>query len=131
MIPVDQTTFGFPTGNCMSACVASLLHLPIDAVPWFNGAPDWFEALLTWLRPQGYYAFVMPYDENGYVPEGFYILGGDGPRGGHAVVARGRQIVHDPHPSRTGLVRREECTLVVPFDLACGTPCREARAVSP
>ena len=32
MKPVDQTSFGFPGGNCFSACVASILELPIDDV---------------------------------------------------------------------------------------------------
>lgn len=28
--PVDQTLFGRPSGNCLPACVASILELPIE-----------------------------------------------------------------------------------------------------
>ena len=82
-------------------------------------------AWVAWLRPRGFYAFSMPYDAAAWAPEGFYILGGISPRGPHAVVARGHEIVHDPNPCRAGLLRREECTVVVPFDLAA------ARASTP
>jgi hypothetical protein len=45
MKSVDQTTFG-PNGNCFSACVASLLELPIDAVPFFMSAGDgWYNSV--------------------------------------------------------------------------------------
>lgn len=40
MKPIDQTTFGVPGGNCFSACVASLLELSIDDVPYFMGDCD-------------------------------------------------------------------------------------------
>ncbi len=42
MKPVDQTTFGHPGGNCFSACVASLLEMSVDQVPYFMGHDDWF-----------------------------------------------------------------------------------------
>jgi hypothetical protein len=114
MKAVDQTTFGYPDGNCWSACVASLLHLPIEEVPWFLGHEDWYGAFTQWLRPHGFYPVTVPWSE-GWCPEGYYILGGQSPRHNHAVIARGRDIVHDPHPSRAGLVTREDCTLLVPF----------------
>lgn len=117
MRPVDQTTFGYPDGNCWSACVASLLEMPVHEVPWFLGHDDWYAAFAAWLRPRGYYPVTVPWSE-GWCPEGFYILGGRSPRHSHAVVAKGREIVHDPHPSREGLVTREDCTLLVPFDPA-------------
>lgn len=43
MKPVDQTTFGFPGGNCFSACIASLLEMPLDDVPYFMHG-DWYDA---------------------------------------------------------------------------------------
>lgn len=33
MKPVDQTTFGAPHGNCLMACVASILEVPLDSLP--------------------------------------------------------------------------------------------------
>lgn len=35
MIGVHQTVLTVPGGNCFEACIASLLEVPIDAVPYF------------------------------------------------------------------------------------------------
>lgn len=125
MKPVDQTTFGHPGGNCYSACVASLLELPIEDVPYFMGEPanEWSKRLDEWLAPRGFYALhyeINPenrayYDREKLWPKGFYILGGKSPRGDHAVVARGRDMVHDPHPSRAGLTDTDGFTLLIPL----------------
>lgn len=125
MKPVDQTTFGVPGGNCFSACVASLLELPIEDVPYFMGADDWNKAFDEWLRPRGFYAVFLrlrPVKEDPWRPAGLYVLGGQCVRGPHAVVARGNTIVHDPHPSRGGVDTWEDATLIVPLD-----PAQEAR----
>jgi hypothetical protein len=118
MKPVDQTTFGVGLGNCLSACVASLLHLPIEEVPHFGADDLWFQRLCDWLAPRGFYAMCIHYDPD-HVPSGFYILGGKSPRGEflHAVVANGRTIVHDPHPSRDELDSRVDYTIIIPLDL--------------
>ncbi len=120
MIPVDQTTFGVPDGNCFSACVASLLEMPIDQVPHFMSADSWLDALAEWLLPLGLYPVffrVATCSEDQWRPQGFYILGGESARGPHAVVARGHKVVHDPHPSRVGLSKHEDATLIVPLDV--------------
>lgn len=116
MTPVDQTTFGIPHGNCFSACVATLLDLPLVEVPWFMG-DDWPEGFQQWLAPLGLYSVCLRVhlpDGSEWYPPGLHILGGQSPRGPHAVVALGRTIVHDPHPSRSGLLVREDCTMLVP-----------------
>lgn len=119
MKPIDQTTFGHPGGNCFSACVASLLEIEIEAVPYFMGVQDWVPGFAKWLERYGYYpVFVSQAPTDDWHPKGFYILGGQSPRGPHAVVARGLEVVHDPHPSRDGLSKIEDCTLLVPFDPA-------------
>lgn len=121
MKPVDQTAFGVPGGNCFSACVASLLHLPIEAVPYFMGADNWVEAFADWLRPRGFYPIFLKLgltSADRWRPCGLYILGGTCVRGAHAVVARGGEIVHDPHPSRAGLDTFEDATVIVPLDPA-------------
>lgn len=125
MKPVDQTTFGFPGGNCFSACVASLLGLNIEDVPYFMGwteeeGKDWYERFAKWLALRGFYPINLRARAEEWAPQGFYILNAGSPRGdfSHSVVARGKEIVHDPHPSRSGLVRLEtsEVTLIVPLD---------------
>lgn len=126
MKPVDQTTFGVPGGNCFSACVASLLEMPIDDVPYFmgdcdedGGGGDWFDRFTEWLRGHGFYPVCL---EN-YVPDGLHILSGKSPRHPetqtlHSVVANGAAIVHDPHPSRAGILDRRDVVLLIPLDPA-------------
>jgi hypothetical protein len=118
--PVDQTTFGVPGGNCFSACVASILELPIEDVPYFMGSDGegWFDRLSVWLSERGLYAlYYDTSDRNTYWPDGYYILGGESVRGPHAVVAKGKDVVHDPHHSRAGLYRREDITVILPLDM--------------
>lgn len=115
MKPVDQTTFGEPGGNCFSACVASLLELALEDVPYFMGHDHWFLVFQNWLRARGWYAVNCKLADD-WQPAGLYILGGESPRGAHAVIAEGSTIVHDPHPSRTGLVARDSAILLVPLD---------------
>ena len=39
-------------GNCFSASLSSLLHLPIESIPTFTG-PDWTKAVNEFLEPYG------------------------------------------------------------------------------
>ena len=117
---VDQTLFGHPNGNCFSACIASVLHLPIENVPSFMGRGDggeWFDALAEWLKPRGLYPLF--FNLKGWSPpdDAVCILGGKSPRGDfmHAVVGVGARVEHDPHPSRAGLVTMDDVTLLVPY----------------
>jgi hypothetical protein len=52
MIPVDQTVFTVPGGNCFSACVASLLNILLNDVPYFMGDDTWFDVFSKWLEPR-------------------------------------------------------------------------------
>lgn len=40
MIPIDQTIVDAGRGDCVRACVASILEVPITAVPNFSDAPE-------------------------------------------------------------------------------------------
>jgi len=53
-------------------------------------------------------------------PLGYCILAGKSPRGdfAHAVVGWGMQVVHDPHPSRAGIVTCTEVIVLVPMNPA-------------
>ena len=116
MKPVFQTTFGGPKapieerGNCFSACVASILELPIEQVPTFVIEDDWHIAAQTWLNARGLWLLSLPWDDEwgAIVLEpfgGYHIIGGQSPRGehGHSVVGLRGEIVHDPHPSGEGI----------------------------
>lgn len=121
MIPADQTNLEDGRGNCLTACVATLLDLPIGDVPNFIEREDMFKACRDWLAARGfkmlefYFSDVEQLKEMYFEPYGeFCILSGLSPRkkadGGkkyHAVVGKtvgyGVEVVHDPHPSRDGL----------------------------
>lgn len=115
MKPVDQSTFGVPTGNCLSACIASLLNLPIEEVPHFGDVGQ-YEALTAWLAPRGMYPVCFPIAAEDAGPSGLHLVGGQSARGSHVVIGRGSIMVHDPHPSRAGLVVREDVTILVSAD---------------
>ena len=107
-------------GDCYRACVASLLDLPTGEVPHFTeeaeradpdvGHHGAWGAANRWLKPRG---FVLVYVrvELGVLlaPMGVVCIAhGQSPRGdfGHSVLwcPALAEIVHDPHPSRDGIV---------------------------
>lgn len=113
MIPVHQTTFGGPDaepadrGNCFSAALASILHLPIDEVPRFcefGDDEDWQPHICRFLAKFGF-AYVevelTEYTTDALLPHlGYCLISGKSPRGHrHTVVGKGMTLVHDPHPS--------------------------------
>jgi hypothetical protein len=122
MTPVDQTTFGvkkwpYLPGNCLSACVASILDLSTESVPLFVEKDPydniWFERLSAWLAERDLGALILPAAVVLVPPEGFYILYGRSVKDHeHAVVAKGDEIVWDPHPSRTGLAK-VDCVIML------------------
>jgi hypothetical protein len=118
MLHLDMGAPGAEVGDCFRCCIASLLDLPRDEVPHFAGGPD---GNAMWIiRTQ---LFLAQYDlfyvqvENVVWPwmrgqsRTLAIAGGKSPRGvkgGHAIVVEvsrnGWEMVHDPHPSRAGIV---------------------------
>jgi hypothetical protein len=120
MIPVEQSITG-DNGDCLRACVASILELPISELPNFVEHEDMHAAATSWLAPRGI-AFLPMYFLNPDALQqtyfGFYdfcIVGGTSPRKDargdhrrHAVVAKtlpwGVEILHDPHPDKSGLL---------------------------
>lgn len=123
MKPVDQTQFEDGKGNCLAACLASILELNIEDVPELLPKTGQESTMDSWLASRGYQVLRMHFmDEeslqevhfanNG--PKLYCILSGISPRKTkeglvkfHATVGEiggyGVKIVHDPHPSRTGL----------------------------
>lgn len=123
MKPVDQTRFGKPHGNCMQACIASILEVPLSEVPdppVPEVETEWFEEYCERLAAIRVQLVTITFEGAQWnVPHGLYcILSGPGPRFHtdgtsieHAVVGVSRRegnvlhfdIVHDPHPSRQGI----------------------------
>jgi hypothetical protein len=59
MKPVDQRIIDPGHGDCMRACLASLLELPYEEVPHLReiqnkGEQSWFEVMFGFLRKHGY-----------------------------------------------------------------------------
>jgi hypothetical protein len=85
------------------------------------GEPDepnerWAERLDAFLETYGLYALHFDCDESRTLwPKGRFIRVGYSPRGAHAVVGMGSVIIHDPHPSREGLVSTDGFVLFLPF----------------
>ena len=119
MTPVDQRAFADSSeavGDCLSACFATVLDLPLAEVPVFVAEPDYYRAMVRWLDARGLALVMLQFFEGWpWIPPDNLplIVGGPSPRGtpetpmNHAVIAiwrgAGMEVLHDPHPSRAGL----------------------------
>lgn len=108
MKPVNQSETRWGAGNCLQACLASILELPLDSTPNFVAEEsDWLGALAKWLQSQfamGVLLLKLGDDPSSTRPQGYCIA--SGPTHGylkHSVVWLDGHIVHDPHPARPGL----------------------------
>lgn len=109
MIPVVQTDTTPGTGNCLAACIASILELPLEEVPNPH-TPDWQAIWRDWLRRRGLslLTWEIPEDYTSWSEEelrahlpGYCMVAVDSPRFAgklHSVVTFDGQVVHDPHP---------------------------------
>ncbi len=116
MREVTQTIMAGETdgviGNCLQACVASVLDLPLDAVPHFSAFLWWPEALRLWAKGEGW---EVKGETTSTVPDRLCIVGGVSPRGfAHVVVGQHGRVVWDPHPSRAGLTTIRDVTWFEP-----------------
>lgn len=107
-------------GNCVQACLASLLATPINSVPEFatlhKGAGEFWDAVEAWLNKQGYTLQPMP---GYYEVEAPYLASGPSPRRNdttHMVVMDDGVVIHDPHPSGDGIVKVSAVWLLLPRD---------------
>lgn len=103
MKPVDQTLMTPPNGNCVAACIASLLELPLEEVPNFIKADEFWDDLNNWLAKRGLYLVSLA--AVGKVPRGYHIIDGKSHSGpwNHVVVGYEGIMVHDPNPKRRGI----------------------------
>jgi hypothetical protein len=124
-----QRDFGREHGSCFATAIASVLDLPLEAVPNFGLFLRWPEVLDLWCRQRGIvwhhwhanqerrrcarcHDDVRPVELCGLeIPtRGLVVAGGRSPRANgdgmrHAVVwdAAFDHLAHDPHPDGTGL----------------------------
>lgn len=117
---VDQTKFG-TDGNCMSACFASILGVPIEEVPdpaeLHKSGKNWLRVLNQWLAKFDLAYMEVRVDAIDYFfPQGYHLIGGQshrGTEGGHSVVGFAGKMVHDPHPDKSGLTKVEDYGFLV------------------
>jgi hypothetical protein len=120
--PVHQTRFGKGEGNCLAACVVSILDAPelleelSDAL---KDTVDWESqglVLLGWLRAHGKSTIPLllwSKDAEKHIEGLLCIAEGKGPRGlRHAVVWRDG-LLHDPHPDGGGLAEDPDAFAVI------------------
>lgn len=122
MKPVDQDKFYVPDvsrGNCQQAAVASILGLSLAEVPNFMDAPEevgFWGAYNAFLKSKGFLDIELPINR---APDCYYLVYGKSLRGvSHATIYRAGKLVHDPHPSRDGLVAISEIHLIVPIQIS-------------
>lgn len=122
MIPVFQTDLSNETGDCLQACVASILNLPLDEVPAFKriNALDPVTVAAVWLEDLEYKVIVTNADSLRYATatgaDTLIVSVPSKQHEGkwHAVVAQIKWnvqyafpqfiLIHDPNPETTRIV---------------------------
>lgn len=116
MIPVDQTIVSVEDGDCTRACLASILDLPIDAVPNFmRFGSEWFKIFSSFLRALGYEFYGTGWIKSEERPFGHILSESSHINGyviasvpsktfenvGHSVVMNlNGLVIHDPNPNK-------------------------------
>jgi len=140
VIPVDQTVFGAPDGNCYSAALASILEIPLEDVPHFTKlvpyettGPEWHRVTNEWALTQGFFLLALDAEANIAVyqeadlpmpwADAYHLICGEARRGDdlirHVVVGKGGEMVHDPNSEhRNGLETVDLFEFLVPLDPA-------------
>lgn len=104
---------GRAAGDCLRACVASVLDLDLDDVPHFvqyiehpEGSKNiWYWALVGFCAAYGWKVDYVEKGDETPAPRGWTFIDGKSPRGhSHVVVGHDGTMVHDPHPSGAGLM---------------------------
>ncbi len=111
MTPVCQTKYGKGNGNCLTACVASILNVQISELPDFSVDNEWFDLLYQFCKDKGYtlmywHSEALPsvLTFNAYV---VMLLELDGTDETHAVVAKAvfskKVVVEKQHDTDGGI----------------------------
>lgn len=97
MKPVYQTEFGAGRGNCLSACLASLLEWELEAIPNFSdyGGRFWPE-FWQWMKERNLGMIGIS-----NVPSGYHLIRVKSSRfegSHHSLVGLNGKPIHDPYP---------------------------------
>jgi hypothetical protein len=130
VIRIDQTLFEEGRGNCLPACLATLLELPLSQVPNFcYGDPPeeaWYPRFAAWLFARGRAPYSLSFEDTEaldrhlewarlYGSKTPWLAGGMTPLGRHFCVYLGAHLFHDPNPyaGRTGLAVIQDATFLL------------------
>lgn len=111
MRPVKQDRLyspeGIGNGNCLAACLASLLDIPLWMVPPFDqmfGRNEWRVRVSEWLACVFKMQMVRTAGHDVESLPAFYIANGPSPRGvRHSTIYSAGKLIHDPHFSDAGV----------------------------
>lgn len=118
MIPVMQTVMYQDEprvyGDCMRACVASILELPVDDVPHFlqeagGHVVEFYDLIEDFLDSRGIqvlWQHDLSYHWRPGDPSVYHLMSGPSPRHagvGHCIVGRNGHPYFDPHPDNAML----------------------------
>lgn len=114
MIPRQQEFAHDPAngivGDCVRACIASILEMEMKDVPHFLATEDWLKSSAEWLKTHDLIMMTIPaqtWDFKAWLAAAkvpgnvYYIIEDQSPRFPdelHAVVGCNGEQVYDPHP---------------------------------
>ena len=108
---INQTIMNFKNGNCMQACVASILEKDLDEVPNFMSQGDsrFFKILKKYFSDLNIDLINVHPDYQEDIYDHYAIAIGTSPRNkkqNHSVVWFQGKVVHDPHPDNSGIASK-------------------------
>lgn len=121
---VYQTRFD-TEGNCLQACLATVLGMSLEEVPDFVADVPadmvWTDSLRAWLHHKGFGLMIADIsndcDMERLLPFGVCLVGGKTSRGSvqHEVVYLNGKLWHDPYPEGNGLTQLCDMFLIFPL----------------
>lgn len=120
-------------GDCFLACLATIFEMDLDDIPKFNITMfekdgDWYSDFKEWIHNFGVWPVVWTdYRDNKYHAlnpkdyPGIVIASGPSPRipeEWHAVVYKDGELLHDPHPDKTGINEVHKIEAFMPYDIS-------------
>jgi hypothetical protein len=130
MKPVDQTKFGRLAGNCMQACIASILEIPIeeafDSSPYGPGK-EWWNPFQEWCEDHGLGVLYFDHDSQTIIGNcyGIACVSLEGVDEGHAVVGKYEMfsvgdvlhwrmtVEHNPNPRNCPPIKEVHSHIVI------------------
>lgn len=124
MKKIYQTILDLNNGDCLRACLASLLEIELLDIPNFAeyGDDNFGASYRAWLHELGLRHISLTYTPDIWptfkdIP---VIIVGKSPRGDgyHAVIFQNGVLFHDPYPGMSGLETLDEVWILIPIDIA-------------